>query len=138
MIPTTRFIDYSMTDNIRMAEKAAEFFPIFEEASQKLVKAKETKLKVVKDDTRSNDIYINPSIRVEFAKLLDSKMPVHLIIDKYEEWFEELYRLTVVNEPWLTHKAVFQHMAEVMTICATFEDILNYAKEGLPMPPKES
>lgn len=132
MIPTNRFIDYSVNEAVRMSEQAKEFFPIFEEASTKLKNAKEKKLKVVEDDTRSNDIYINPAIKVEFTKLLEAKMPLHLVIDKYDEWFEELYRLTTVNEPWLGHKAVFEHMVEILTICSTFEQIINFAKQGLP------
>lgn len=132
MIPTNRFIDYSVNEAVRMSEQAKEFFPIFEEASTKLKNAKEKKLKVVEDDTRSNDIYINPAIKVEFTKLLEAKMPLHLVIDKYDEWFEELYRLTTVNELWLGHKAVFEHMVEILTICSTFEQIINFAKQGLP------
>lgn len=141
MIPTTRFVDYNVSDNIRMAEIAKEFFPIFEEASTKLKEAKEAKEKskkakkdkdAPKPPTPPNDIYINPGIKVEFVKLQDAKMPTHLIIDKYDEWFEELYRLTTVNEPWLGHDAVFKHLAEILSICATIQDILDFAKQGLP------
>lgn len=132
MIPTTRFLDYNPTENLRMAEVVKDFFEIFEEVSTKLKDVHDKKLKLVADETRPNDIHINPSIQAEYFKLEKAEMPIHLIIPKYEEWFDELYRLTIVNEPWLAHKQVFRHLAEIMAVCATFEQILTKAREGLP------
>lgn len=131
MIPTTRFKDYPVQEALRMIEQSKDFYPIFEDAGKKLEEIKKSKLKVEKDTTRPNDIHINPKIIVDFMKSQEDKMPLHLIIDKYDEWFDELYRLMIVNEPWLHHKKVYEHLVAIYTICYTFQAVHAFAIEGL-------
>lgn len=126
------FFDYSVEDNKKMAKIVEEFFPIFEEAATKIKTAKEGKLKTLEDTSRANDIYINPKIKADFLRLQTAELPIHQIIPIYDEWFDELYRLVIVNEPWLNHKPVQNHLLEILQICASFQEILEAAKT----PPK--
>lgn len=131
MIPNNKFTDYSNPKLTKMFEQAADFFKVFEECGAKIDAVKSKKLKVVKDTTLPNDIHVNPKIKVDFIKLKDEKLDLDVIFEKYDEWFDELYKLTVVNEPWLAHKAVFQHVGEILAICYTFQEYMTLAKEQL-------
>lgn len=117
-----------------MSGVVEDFFPIFEEVATKLKAIKEAKVKVKADTSRPNDIYINPKIKADFKRMLEQEVPVHVAIGIYDEWFDELYRLAIVNEPWLSHPKVFEHVAEILTICATFQDVLEAAKQGMNLP----
>lgn len=123
------FFDYTVEQNKAMAKVVEDFFPIFEEAANKMKAIKEAKVKVKADTSRPNDIYINPKIKADFIKLQEAQLPIHTIIEKYDEWFDELYRLMVVNEPWLGHSAVQNHLMEILQICSTFQEILEAAKK---------
>lgn len=130
MIPTDKLLDYSVSDNIQMANQVKEFIEIFDEVSQKILAVKQSKVKPDKNMVRDNAIFINPKIKREFLELATKEMPFKDIVSKYEEWFEELYRLTVVNETWLFHSKVMNHLTEIYAICSSFQEILDKAKEG--------
>jgi hypothetical protein len=134
MIPSDRFIDYGHDDNTRMAKKAEEFLEIFNEVSKKISTRKLVKLKVLPGE-EDNSIWIDPSIMREFMELKDTKMPVQKIVDVYDRWFEQLYKLTIINEQRLHKKKVSFHLTEMMIICASFQEILKVAIEGMPVPP---
>lgn len=137
MIPINRFVDYPVADALEMLERTKEFYQIFDEASKKLQEIEKAKFKVVKDTTRPNDVHINPKVIADFIKTRDDKLPLHVIINKYDEWFDELYRLIIVNEPWLSHKPVWQHVASILAICYTWDAIRKQASEGLEDLSKE-
>lgn len=131
MIPINRFVDYPLAEALNLLEKTKDFGEIFEEVSKKLQEVEAAKFKVAKDTTLPNDIYINPKIIADYIKTRDSKLPLHIIIDKYDEWFDELYRLKVVNEPWLHHKPVFKHVGNILAVCYTWSMIRSQAIEGI-------
>lgn len=134
MIPSDRFIDYGHDDNNRMSKKAEEFLEIFNEVSKKISTRKLVKLKVPPGE-EDNSIWIDPSVKREFMELKDTKMPVQKIVDVYDRWFEQLYKLTIINEQRLHRKKVSFHITEIMIICASFQEILKVAIEGMPVPP---
>lgn len=77
------------------------------------------------DDAFDNVYFINRQIIVDFNKTLEHRLPFHDIISTYEEWFDELWRLQIVNEKKLgKHKALTEHFFEIFKICASFQAIL--------------
>jgi len=135
MIPSDRFVDYDPEDNLDMAKKAERFLEIFNESSKKISIRKLVKLKV-EAAQEDNSIWIDPSIRRQFMELKDKEMPVLQIIDIYERWFEQLYKLTEINEQRLHKKKISFHITEILIMCASFQEIIKKATEGLPPPPK--
>lgn len=124
MIPLNTFKDYSEKDNQELAKRAKEFIETFIEAKNILDKSVTNKLKVTSDD---NSIWIDPSIKNEFFSKKNKKMPIHLIFDIYERWFDQFYRLTIINEKRLHKRKLHSHIREIETICASFQEILKMA-----------
>lgn len=121
MIPASGFHVYSESENERLAKKSQDFIEIFKEAKDKIDKRSLVKLK---EENPDNSIWIDPSIKVEFERLKDTKMEVHEIFEIYEKWFEQLYKLTVINEPRLHKKTMRKHIVDLMVICGTFQEFL--------------
>lgn len=138
MIPSDRFVDYDPQDNLDMAKKVERFLEIFNESSKKISIRKLAKLKV-EVGQEDNSIWIDPSIRRQFMELKDKEMPVLQIIDIYEHWFEQLHKLTEINEQRLHRKKISFHITEIMIICASFQEIIKKAAEGIipPAPTKK-
>ena len=144
MIPTTRFLDYNEQANMEMAAKVKDFAEIFKDTDKLLSeindihegRKKKPVVEVVEDTSEDNSLWIDPSIVVEFVKRKDEKAPVHIIIDVYERWFEQLYKLTTINKPvLLKRKKLFKHMVDIFHVCVTFRDVLAKAAEGIPEGP---
>lgn len=150
MIPTNTVFDYSEEENLKMRAQVEDFIEIFNEVTNKIIALKENKkeanpkinpetnfpipeMKEIVQDT--NVFFINPSIKKEFLELQDKKMKTHEIFNKYEEWFEELWRLFVVNEGTTLKKRekMRDHVVEIYQVCATFPTLL----EIVTKPPKQ-
>lgn len=121
---------FKITDNLRhynnvqkakFEEQIKEFSEITGEVVEKIKAVREKKFKVVEDSTLSNDITIAPNIIVDFENLLKGEFTVQQGFDNYDKWFEQLYKLFVVNEPWFRHKKLMEHMMKILAICASFE-----------------
>jgi len=132
MIPGDRFINYSFDANQGMGKKAEEFLASFKESCEKLSARKNSKLKMAEGELPDNSIWINPSIVVEFQDLKTTVMPLSEIFDIYDRWFDELYRLTVINEPRLHRPRISKHIIEIMMACSSFQEILQMGTHGLP------
>jgi hypothetical protein len=134
MIPSNTLADCSPVENAYMAKKSEEFLEIFLEISKLLSTRKMVKLKISKEQ-ENNSIWLDPSIRTEYFKLMDAKMPVQEIFSVYERWFNQLYNLAIINEQRLHKKKIAAHMAEILIICASFEKVLSQAANGKPVAP---
>lgn len=147
MKTTTKVTEYTLEANQRMAKQVQEFISIFNEVSEIIIKNKNApKLKhngknVSDEPKRDNVIFLNPSIKIKFQKLLEEEKPFHEIIDIYDEWFDELYKLVIVNEPWLSHKSVMDHITEIWNMFYFSRDfgrsqerLTNFLSNGQPRP----
>jgi len=132
MIPGDRFINYSFDANQEMGKKAEEFLASFKESSEKLSARKNSKLKMVEGELPDNSIWINPSIVVEFQRLKIAVMPLSEIFDIYDKWFDELYRLVIINEARLHRPKIANHIIEIMVVCSSFQEILKIGTNGFP------
>lgn len=137
MIPSDRFLDYSFDENQEMGKKAEEFLHSFKESSEKLTSRKNSKLKMVAGELPDNSIWINPSITVDFQRLKTTVMPLNQIFDRYDIWFDELFRLVIINEPRLHRPRIAKHIIEIMMVCSSFQEILQIGTHGLPIPPPQ-
>lgn len=132
MDTNTTFVKYSLEENKKMFKQVKDFHDIFEEVSRIIKEAKTTKVKPVTDTSRDNCIWINPKIKADFIKNLEVVAPIDEVINKYEEWFDELYKLVIVNQEWLHHPKVMNHITEIYAICASLQPIIDKAKVGIP------
>lgn len=139
MIPTNRFLDYSVSQNKELGKRAEEFLESFTLSTKKLKERQGAKLKVEGDTTEDNSIWIDPSIKVQYEKMKTAELPLHAIFDIYDAWFDQLFKLVVINEHRLHRKAIQKHITEIIMICATFQEILQAGAMGLsrPLPPSE-
>jgi len=138
MICSNTFGDYSQEEILKLLGQADEFKEIFENANNILRqkkdiiegKAKKPKVTVVEGATVENCVWIDPSIEVSYKKFNAEKAlkPVHEWFRVYEEWFDQLYKLTIVNDHVLAKKSVFTHVANILVICSTFSGIIQQAQ----------
>jgi hypothetical protein len=145
MIPTTKFADYSQANVEQMMEQISEFHKIFEDANVILTAKKDIlekktpkpKVEVVASENASveNCVWIDPSVKARFTALKDVKMPLHQCLEVYDGWFDQLYKLTIVNDHALHKKHLFTHVAEILVICSTFHLVLQAAMGNDTSPP---
>lgn len=148
MIPTDTVFNYTEEENIKMRKQVEDFLEIFNEVSDKILalKKQEKKPKInsetglpipqIKEVIEPvNVFFINPSIKKQFLELQNEKMSTREILNKYEEWFDEMWRLFIVNEQTTVKKRekLLDHLVEIFQICGTFPELLKI----MTMPPKQ-
>lgn len=132
---TTKLTDYQPLEVQELMKKAEDFKEIFENADKVLRqykdffegKGKKPQVTVVEGEAAENCVWIDPSIAVKFQKMKDHKLPFHKCVEVYDEWFDQLFKLVLVNEHALRRKTVYAHVVGVLIVCSTFGDIIAYA-----------
>lgn len=135
MILTNKFKNYSRYETRAFETKSAQFLEIFKKANGLLVDARNLKVKpkpIKTEENKDNIIFLDPSVEVEFRCLDKEKVTVKEAFDVYERWFAALDELTEQNQARLHHPKLLAHVANVLIICATIQEILQVAADMTP------
>jgi hypothetical protein len=121
MKPSNTINDYSETEinDINVVLKC--WFETLTETDELLTKEIE---KPTPQTPENNVIYLDFRPLVEYNRLKDHEMPIHEIIQKYDDWNDLLWKQVKLNVGNIGNKKVKEYLVKLRLVVASFGNLL--------------
>lgn len=119
MIISNSLINYSKEEIATIAEKISTMSDLFKKTNEIFMKESKNMT-----ETTDNVVFIDTSIKQEYNKLKDIKLPLHEIVEIYTNWHKELFYLAMANIGQYHIISVQQHVEGIANICKTFPELM--------------